>query len=51
MKQGSWFLSKRESRLWKNTALGARQTYSVVDITLESWCNKSRRTDRETYMV
>ena len=49
--QGSWFLSERESWLWKDIALGARHTSSVEDITLGSWCNQSRRTDRATYMV
>ena len=32
-----------ESRLWKDTTLGARHTSSVVDITLDNWCNQSRR--------
>ena len=42
---------QKESRLWKDTALGARHTSSAIDITLENWCNQSRRTYQETYMV
>ena len=35
----------KESRLWPDTALGARHTSSVVDIILDNWCNRSRRID------
>ena len=41
----------RESWLWKYTALGARHTSSVVDSTLDNWCDQSRRTYQTTYMV
>ena len=40
----------RESRLWQDNDLGTRHTSSVVDITLENWCNQSRRTNQTTYM-
>ena len=50
-KQVSWFLSERESRLWQETAIGARHTYLVEGITIDNWCNQSRRTYRATYMV
>ena len=50
-KQGLWFLSERESRLWKDTSLGARHTSSVMNITLDSWCNQNIRTNWETYRV
>ena len=30
---------KREIHFWKDIALGARHTYSVMDITLDNWCN------------
>ena len=41
----------KESQLWKDTALGDIDTSSVVDITLDIWCNQSRKTYRATYMV
>ena len=37
---------KRESLLWKGIALGARHTSSIVDITLDNWCNQSKRTNK-----
>ena len=42
---------QKECRLWQDTSLGARHTSSMVDITLDSWCNQSRRTNQVTYMV
>ena len=41
----------RESRLWQDSDLGTRHTSSVVDITLEKWCNETRRTNQTNYMV
>ena len=50
-KKGSWFLSERESQLWKYIVPGDRHTSLVEDITLDIWCNQIRRKNRETYMV
>ena len=41
----------KESRLWQDTDLGTRDTSLVVDITLDNWCNQSRRENKTTYMV
>ena len=41
----------RESRLSKDADLGTRHASLVVDITLDNWCNQSRRTNQTTYMV
>ena len=41
----------RESQLWQDNDLGTRHTSSVVDITLDNWCDQSRRTNQTTYMV
>ena len=40
-----------ESRLWKDTDLGTRHTSSVMDVTLDNWCNQSKRTDQANYIV
>ena len=40
---------KKESR--EDSTLGARHTSSVVDITLDNWCNQSRRTYQTTNMI
>ena len=42
---------KREIQFWKDIVLGGRHTSSVMDITLDNWCNQSKRIDQANYIV